>query len=413
LSLNRYIVRVIKLFLTPRLNLFFFGKQNRASLKETLTGVYNITRLRYSIVEGPDESFVRRAEDRFANLLGFKYAIATGSGGISIQLALRALDLPSGSNVAIQHDTCVATAEAVIAASLTPLFIKTYPNSFRMDLQDLTNQLENFQVAAIIATHLAGGAENITEMQILADKFAIPLLEDSCLSLIPSRESKFAKPNLKIISFGFSKPISVGEGGIILTDNKPLATKISELRHWGTNPLEGRDNDLKIPSWNGRISYLLLELAVSKIETYMLSREILLKRISKIQETFNRHNLPIEIYRGSAAHFQDCGFNIITFQFLESVEILDVLALRHLLTKNGFSLIDPTFPSIPNMTLFSQKNWEKYFLYPDQYNYTQNYSREYDAPTKQLQFFSISVEEIMPYFNSRKLIKQIKSWKLG
>jgi dTDP-4-amino-4,6-dideoxygalactose transaminase len=234
-------------------------------------------------VEGPDESFVRRAEDRFANLLGFKYAIATGSGGISIQLALRALDLPSGSNVAIQHDTCVATAEAVIAASLTPLFIKTYPNSFRMDLQDLTNQLENFQVAAIIATHLAGGAENITEMQILADKFAIPLLEDSCLSLIPSRESKFAKPNLKIISFGFSKPISVGEGGIILTDNKPLATKISELRHWGTNPLEGRDNDLKIPSWNGRISYLLLELAVSKIETYMLSREILLKRISKIQ----------------------------------------------------------------------------------------------------------------------------------
>jgi hypothetical protein len=65
------------------------------------------------------------------------------------------------------------------------------------------------------------------------------------------------------------------------------------------------------------------------------------------------------------------------------------------------------------MTLFSQKNWEKYFLYPDQYNYTQNYSREYDAPTKQLQFFSISVEEIMPYFNSRKLIKQIKSWKLG
>ncbi len=410
--LKRNILRIFKLLLTPRLNLFFFGKSNRASLSEILHGVYLIGRQRYSIVEGSSESFVARYEKPFANLLGFDYAVSTGSGGMAIQLALRGLDLPAGSCVAVQHDTCVASAQAIIAANLNPIFVKTCLDTFTMDLLDLKKLIEEFQLSAVIGTHLAGGIENIAELKVITDKYGISLIEDSCLSLVPTDNSKRAYPLVTILSFGFSKPISVGEGGILLTDNHSLATKIQELRHWGTNPREGRLQDLKTPSWNGRASFLLLALAVSKIPNFLHSRKSLLRRISSVQRILEENNKPMAVYRGSAKSLQECGFDNVTFRFAETASSLDISNLKSKLLENGFELIEPTFPSIPRMTLFSESNWKKYFFPNDKHDFSINYLREYDSPSKLSRFLTIRTYQIHSRRGCHKFRNLIKSWEI-
>src|SRR5690348_9386881 len=63
-----------------------------------------------------------RLEAEFAEMAGARHAVAVGSGGVAIQMSLRALGLKPGDEAIHQVDTCSATAMAVMNAGVTPVF---------------------------------------------------------------------------------------------------------------------------------------------------------------------------------------------------------------------------------------------------------------------------------------------------
>jgi dTDP-4-amino-4,6-dideoxygalactose transaminase len=403
-SLVRAISLPIRVIFPIRLNYLLFGRQGRASASEMFTGSSIILRQRYSIVEGSAENFVSKKERKFASLLGYDFAIACGSGGVAIQLSLRALNLDHGDKVAVQHNTCVATAQAILAAQLIPIFVKTEPGSFLLDKDDLQKQIQEHNVKVIIATHLAGGVEDIENLVNYGNKLGVSVIEDSCLSLVPSPSKQcFAK--LAIISFGFSKPISVGEGAVIFTNDKLLASELKALRHWGLDPATNNDADLLKASWNGRITYLQLAIATSKIKHYKLKRKILLRRIRILEDLIRKFGIPLGLYKGSSDNISTCGFNSVVFKFDPGLDramrdqILSALRRIDLRFRTAF------FPSIPTFPIFQRSE-----LLPKVIPagiYKSNYKRSYQSVDTSdiMEFFSVEEKDLIAvYFYIRFIV---------
>jgi dTDP-4-amino-4,6-dideoxygalactose transaminase len=393
-----------------RLNFMLFGRQGRASISEILTGIYVILRQRYSIVEGNSENFVSPREKKFANLLGYDFAIACGSGGVAIQLSLRALNLNYGDKVAVQHNTCVATAQAILAADLVPIFIKTLPGTFLLDKEDLRKQVQGHNVKTIIATHLSGGIEDIENLIKIGNELGVPLIEDACLSLVPSRVKKcFAK--IEIISFGFSKPISVGEGAVIFTNDKLLATELRALRHWGTDPNSNSVVDLVKASWNGRITYLQLAIASSKINQYKLKRRLLMRRIKAINILTKKLGVPFSLYTGAAEEITQCGFNSIVFKFDKGLSQAERLRILNALRSHKFRFKTTFFPSIPTFPIFQEIDSLARLVPLDVYK--SNYHRIYQDKTTidLVEFFSLEEKDLIAVYVYLKLAILIFSFR--
>ena len=78
-----------------------------------------------------------RAESEFSKYIGVKHAILVSSGGMAIQMSLRALGFKYGDEVIHQVDTCVANSFAILNAGVTPIFSDISLETFKLILMML------------------------------------------------------------------------------------------------------------------------------------------------------------------------------------------------------------------------------------------------------------------------------------
>ena len=121
-----------------------------------------------------------RLEVEFAESVGARQAIAVASGGVALQMALRAMGLKPGDEVIHQVDTCSATAMAVMNAGVTPVFADISDRTFMLDRSDVERRISP-QTKALIATHMWGNPENMSALRALAQARGLKLIEDACL----------------------------------------------------------------------------------------------------------------------------------------------------------------------------------------------------------------------------------------
>src|SRR5690606_26554775 len=102
--------------------------------------------------------FVAEMERRMAAHAGRRHAIATVNGTAALHLALLALGVGRGDLVAVPDWTFAATANAVIHAGATPLFIDVTGTSWTLDPELLDHALAQYgaRVTAVIAVHALG-----------------------------------------------------------------------------------------------------------------------------------------------------------------------------------------------------------------------------------------------------------------
>src|SRR3954454_5939873 len=82
-----------------------------------------------------DGDQVSRFEKRWAEYCGVKHAIGVCNGTISLQIALLAARIPAGAEVIVPPYTFLATATAVVAANMTPVFVDVELNSFNIEVK--------------------------------------------------------------------------------------------------------------------------------------------------------------------------------------------------------------------------------------------------------------------------------------
>ncbi len=220
--------------------------------------------------EGP---FVERFETAMAERVGRRYAVAVANGTAALELALAALGLEPGDMVVVPTFTIISCAAAVVRNGCVPLFVDADPRTWNMDLDRLAELLAdeidrkgNRRLKAIMAVHVYGLPVEMAPVLALADRYGLKVVEDAAEM---HGQTCGGKPcggfgALSIFSFYPNKLVTTGEGGMVLTDDPPLAERCRSLRNLCFQP-ERRFVHEEL-GYNYRISNLQAAVGVAQLE---------------------------------------------------------------------------------------------------------------------------------------------------
>jgi perosamine synthetase len=187
--------------------------------------------------------YVQRLEDAFAKYHEVKHAIAVSNGTATLHLALKVLGIGEGDEVILPALSYVATANVVELVGATCVFVDVDERTFNIDVARIEEKITS-RTKAIIPVHEFGLACDIQNVSSIADKHGIPIIEDAACALGARQHGKLVGTFGVLGSFSLHprKSITAGEGGILLTNDDALATKLRRLRNHGIQMENGRMN---------------------------------------------------------------------------------------------------------------------------------------------------------------------------
>jgi dTDP-4-amino-4,6-dideoxygalactose transaminase len=184
------------------------------------------------------ELLVRRS----SGLLGNRAIVPVSSAGIGLIAALRALVPPGGSvatKVILPSFTFAATAAAVVWCGLEPVFCDVEAVGWHLCPAHLGEALRARpgQVAAILACSAFGTPppDRVTHAwSALAEEWGIPLIVDSAAGL--GMRGAACAPDAEVFSMHATKPLPIGEGGLVALRRDRVATAVRTVVNHGIGP---------------------------------------------------------------------------------------------------------------------------------------------------------------------------------
>ena len=181
--------------------------------------------------------YQRRFEEGFAAYLGVKYAVSLPSCTSGLHLALAALGIGPGDEVIVPDITWIASAAPVHYVGATPVFAdvdeKTWclsPESVRTCLTENTK--------AILSVDLYGGMPDYVNLRAIASEHNLNIIEDAAEAIGSEIYDQKAGTLGDVAAFSFhgSKTFTTGEGGMLVTDDDALYSRVLHLRDHGREP---------------------------------------------------------------------------------------------------------------------------------------------------------------------------------
>jgi dTDP-3-amino-3,4,6-trideoxy-alpha-D-glucose transaminase len=204
---------------------FFDPRRAYEAQREELDAAFRRVMASERIVLGPE---VEAFEREFAELTGTAEAVGVGSGTDALELALRALDLPPGSEVICPNLTAGATPTAILRAGHRPVLVDVEPESLTIDAAKAADAAGP-QTRAIVAVHLYGRPARVAELLELG----LPVIEDAAQAHGLRRGGGVAA----CFSFYPTKNLGAfGDAGAVVTSDRELAERVRELRVYGERP---------------------------------------------------------------------------------------------------------------------------------------------------------------------------------
>lgn len=177
---------------------------------------------------------VTEFEEKFASLLGAKYAIGVNSGTDALILSLKAIRVGPGDEVVTTPNTFIATVGAIVASGARPVFVDCN-DEYVIDA-DLLEQAITSRTRAILPVHYAGVAADMDKIMAVAHRHGLPVIEDACQAILGALNGKY------VGTFGLTGAFSLhplknlnvwGDSGVIITDNQEIRDRLVLLRNHG------------------------------------------------------------------------------------------------------------------------------------------------------------------------------------
>jgi dTDP-4-amino-4,6-dideoxygalactose transaminase len=179
---------------------------------------------------------VQALEKEFADFCGAPFGIGVNDGTAALHIILRAMGIGPGDEVITVSHTFIATAEAIVLAGATPVFVDIDPATYLMDIAQVKNRLTP-QTKAIIPVHLYGQTVDMDPLLALAAAHGLKVIEDACQAHGAEYKGRKAGSlgHAAAFSFYYSKNLGAyGEGGFITTGDASLAHKMGMIRDHGS-----------------------------------------------------------------------------------------------------------------------------------------------------------------------------------
>lgn len=214
---------------------------------------------------GKWNSYLKPFEQKFADYIGCKYAIATSSCTGALHLSLLALGIGPGDEVIVPDITWVATANAVKYTGATPVFADVEPETWCLDAESVRRTITP-RTKAIIPVHLYGHPARMEPLMAIAKEFGLSIVEDAAPAIGAEAHGRKTGTFGQFACFSFhgAKLLVAGEGGVMVTDDEALYDRA--IRLWD----QGRDASrmfwISDEGWKYKMSNVQAALGLGQLE---------------------------------------------------------------------------------------------------------------------------------------------------
>jgi dTDP-4-amino-4,6-dideoxygalactose transaminase len=206
-------------------------------------------------------------ERRLAALSARRHAVATVNGTAALHLALLALGVGRGDLVVVPDWTFAATANAVVHAGATPLFVDVTEESWTLDATLLDRALADHKgrVKAAIVVHALGHPGDMDAIMPVAARHRVPVVEDAAGAIGASYKGRPVGSfgAAAIFSFNGNKVATAGGGGMVVADDDAIART---ARHLSTQARPGADYVHDAAGFNYRMTNLNAAVGLAQLE---------------------------------------------------------------------------------------------------------------------------------------------------
>lgn len=246
-------------------------KAQRARLKESMDAAVSKVLDEGRYILGPE---VTELETKLAEFNGEGRALACANGTDAILIPLMAWGIGPGDAVFVPSFTFAASAEVVVLAGASPVFVDVDPDTYNISLDSLTAAIESVKAAgeltprAIIAVDLFGQPADYPKLREIADAHDLKLVSDCAQgfgsTLGGSSALKWA--DALTVSFYPAKPLGAyGDAGAVLCKDDALYDLMKSVRVHG----EGQDRyEYARIGLNSRLDTLQAAILLSKLEIF-------------------------------------------------------------------------------------------------------------------------------------------------
>ena len=198
--------------------------------EDDIQAVVDVLRSDY-LTTGPK---IAEFEKMVADYVGAKYAVAISNGTSALHAVCFAAGIQPGDEVITTPLTFAASSNCVLYCGGTPVFADVDLKTYNIDPEDIRRKITD-KTKAIIAVHLAGQPCDMDEIHKIAKEHDLLVIEDGAHALGSVYKGKKVGTLSDMTTFSFHpvKPITTGEGGMIVTDNEEMYQKMMLFRSHG------------------------------------------------------------------------------------------------------------------------------------------------------------------------------------
>jgi dTDP-4-amino-4,6-dideoxygalactose transaminase len=220
-----------------------------------------------------DHGTVPTFEKEFANLIGTRFSVCTGSGTQALSTSVEALGIGPGDEVITSPLTDPGTLSSVLTSRALPVFADLDPESFQIDPADVEKKITE-NTRALMPVHIGGQPCNMERIMAIAKKHNLKVIEDAAQAHLSEYQGKRLGTigDLGCFSFQSSKTIACGEGGAVVGNDEGLMDKCFTVQNHGT-------------SHKGRTETIGPKYRMNEFEA-----AILLSQLEGVKDRFARRN---------------------------------------------------------------------------------------------------------------------------
>lgn len=267
---------------------------------------------------------VKAFEEKVAQYIGVKYAVAVSSCTAALHIACLAAGISEGDEVIVTPMTFAASSNCVLYCGGKPVFVDIDPKTYNIDINKIEEKITS-RTKAIVPVDFTGQALNMDKIKEIAEKYNLIIIEDAAHALGSTYNHKRVGYLADMTTFSFHpvKPITTGEGGMVITNDKMLYEKLILFRSHGITRDETLMSKNEGPwyyeqvqlGYNYRITDIQCALGISqmdKVDSFIKRRrEIVAKYNESFKELSNYISTPYEPeYSKSGYHLYVVKLNL-------------------------------------------------------------------------------------------------------
>jgi len=222
-------------------------------------------------------------ETAYAQFTGTRYCVGVGNGFDALQLIFKAWlamgELAEGDEVIVPANTYIASILAVNAAGLVPTPVEPDPATFNIDASRVAERIGP-RTRAVLIVHLYGRNAMTDELQSLAERHALKVVEDNAQAAGCRWRGRRtgALGHAAAHSFFPTKNLgALGDGGAVTTDDERLAEMVRTLGHYGAHT-RGLHNVKGINSRLDELQAAVLSVKLGRLESDNARRRNIARR---------------------------------------------------------------------------------------------------------------------------------------